>query len=41
MVTGKKRLPANMRQPRFASPLVALLILVAAAACVWALLSFA
>ena len=41
MVTGSKRLPANMRQPRFASPLLALVILVGAAVCVWALVSFA
>ena len=41
MVTGKKRLPANMRQPRFASPLLALVVLAGAAAFVWALISFA
>jgi cytochrome b len=40
MVTGKKRLPANLRQPRFASPLVAALVLLVAAACVWALIRF-
>ncbi len=41
MVTGKKRLPANSRQPRFASPLLAILIVVIAAGCVWALIRFA
>jgi cytochrome b len=41
MVTGKKRLPANMRQPRFANPLLAVLIVAAAAICVWALVRFA
>jgi len=40
MVTGKKRLPANMRQPRFANPLLALVILVIAAGCVWAVVTF-
>ena len=40
MVTGKKRLPANTRQPRFANPLLALLILAGAAICVWALIRF-
>ena len=41
MVTGKKRLPANMRQPRFANPLLAALIVAVAAVCVWALVRFA
>ena len=41
MVTGKKRLPANSRQPRFVSPLVALVIVLVAAGCVWALVNFA
>jgi cytochrome b len=41
MVTGKKRLPANLRQPRFASPLLAAGILAAAAGVVWALVRFA
>jgi cytochrome b len=41
MVTGKKRLPANLRQPRFASPLLALGILVAAAGVVWLLVGLA
>ena len=41
MVTGKKRLPANARQPRFVSPLLALLVVLIAAGCVWALVSFA
>ncbi len=41
MVTGRKRLPANMRQPRFASSLLALAVLMVAGACVWALVRFA
>ncbi|GAC1345011.1 MAG: cytochrome b/b6 domain-containing protein [Acetobacteraceae bacterium] len=41
MVTGKKRLPANTPQPRFANPAVALAIVVGAAALIWALVSFA
>ncbi len=41
MVTGKKRLPANLRQPRFASPLLAAGILAVAAGAVWALVRFA
>jgi len=41
MVTGKKRLPANLRQPRFASPLLAAGILAAAAGAVWVLVSLA
>lgn len=40
MVTGRKRLPANMRQPAFASPLLAGAALGAAALFVWALVSF-
>ena len=40
MVTGKKRLPANMRQPRFASPALAALILAISAGLVWALVRF-
>ena len=40
MITGKKRLPATMRQPRFASPLLAVLVLAGAAASVWALVQF-
>ena len=40
MVTGKKRLPANMRQPRFASPLLALAIVAVSAGLVWALVQF-
>jgi cytochrome b len=40
MVTGKKRLPANTRQPRLANPLLAVVILVLAALCVWALLRY-
>lgn len=35
MVTGKKRLPATMRQPRFAPPLLAPAVLVASALVVW------
>ncbi len=41
MVTGKKRLPANLRQPRFASPLLAAGILAVAAGAVWVLVCFA
>jgi len=41
MVTGKKRLPANLRQPRFESPLLALGILIVAAVAVWVLVRFA
>lgn len=41
MVTGKKRLPATMRQPRFASPLLAIAVLAVAAGAVWALVRFA
>ena len=41
MVTGKKRLPANLRQPRFASPLLAAGILLVAAGAVWVLVRFA
>ena len=40
MLTGKKRLPADTRQPRFASPALAALILAVAAASVWTLLRF-
>lgn len=40
MITGKKRLPANMRQPRFTSPLLAVVIVACAALCVWALVRF-
>lgn len=40
MVTGKKRLPANTRQPRFASPVLAFVVLIGAAACVWVLVRF-
>jgi cytochrome b len=36
MITGKKRLPAVTRAPRMASPLLALLVLAAAAAVAWA-----
>ncbi len=41
MLTGRKRLPANTRQPRFVTPFLAVLILVGAALCVWALVRFA
>jgi len=41
MVTGKKRLPANLRQPRFVSPLLAAGILAVAAGAVWVLVRFA
>ena len=40
MVTGKKRLPANLRQPRFASPVLAVGVLAVAAAFVWGLVRF-
>ena len=40
MVTGKKRLPANLRQPRFASPLLAGGILAVTSGLVWALVRF-
>ncbi len=41
MVTGKKRLPANLRQPRFASPFLAVGIFALAAGAVWVLVSLA
>ncbi len=41
MVTGRKRLPATMQQPRFASPALAAAILAVSAAAVWALVRFA
>ncbi|MBN8875011.1 MAG: cytochrome b/b6 domain-containing protein [Rhodospirillales bacterium] len=41
MITGKKRLPGNMRAPRMASPLLALVVLVVAAGVVTALVQFA
>ena len=41
MVTGRKRLPATMRQPRFASPILAVVLVALAAAAVWALARFA
>ena len=40
MVTGRKRLPATLTQPRFASPALAGLVLLLAAACVWLLVRF-
>lgn len=40
MVTGKKRLPANLRQPRFTSPVLAAGILLASAGLVWGLVRF-
>lgn len=41
MITGKKRLPATMLQPRFAHPLLAPLVLAAAAAVVAAIVKLA
>jgi cytochrome b len=41
MITGKKRLPGNMRAPRMRSPLLALLLLVVAAGVVVAAVQFA
>ena len=41
MVTGKKRLPPTTRQPRFASPILAGIVLAVAGLCVWALVNFA
>jgi len=35
MITGRKRLPGNFRQPRMASPLLALMLVVLAACIVW------
>ncbi len=40
MVTGQKRLPATMRQPRFASPLLAVAVLAVSAGLVAALVRF-
>lgn len=40
LIIGRKRLPATMRQPRFASPILAVAILVGSAVCVWALVRF-
>lgn len=40
MVTGRKRLPATMQQPRFASPALAILALAIAALLVWLLVRF-
>lgn len=40
MVTGRKRLPATMRLPRFTSPILAALILAVSAAFVWALVTY-
>lgn len=40
MVTGKKRLPANLQQPRFASPYLALAITALSAALVWLLVHY-
>ena len=40
MVTGKKRLPANLRQPRFASPALAAGVLAVSAGLVWAVVRF-
>jgi len=41
MVTGRKRLPATMRQPHFASPLLAAVVLAAAAGVVALVVRFA
>ena len=41
MFTGRKRLPGNLRQPRMASPLLAILIIVVAGSGVWLLVHFA
>ena len=38
MITGKKRLPATVRQPRLASPFLATAILIASAGTVWLLI---
>ena len=40
MITGKKRLPATMRQPRFTSPFLALGVLACSAGAVWLLVRF-
>lgn len=40
MVTGRKRLPATMVQPRFVSPFVGLAILAGAGVAVWLLVTF-
>jgi cytochrome b len=40
MVTGRKRLPATMKQPHFVNPFIALAILIASAAAVYALVTF-
>ncbi len=40
MITGKKRLPATVRQPRFVSPVLAVLVLLCAAATVAAVIRF-
>lgn len=41
MITGRKRLPGNMRQPRMASPVLAFALLVLAAMLVWTFVRFA
>lgn len=40
MITGRKRLPGNTRQPRMASPVLALALAVLAAVLVWTFVSF-
>ena len=40
MITGRKRLPANLRQPRFASPVLALGVTLASGAAVWLLVQY-
>ena len=41
LLTGQKRLPANLRQPRLASPLLAAAVLAACAGLTWLLLALA
>ncbi len=41
LLTGKKRLPANVRQPRFASPFLAAAVFAACAGLTWMLLALA
>ena len=41
LLTGKKRLPANLRQPRFASPLLAAAVFAGCVALTWMVLSLA
>ena len=41
MVSGRKRLPGNLRQPRMASPLLAIAVVAAASTAVWLLVRYA